>query len=349
MTVVVRVSPDNPEPNLIQQAASVIRDGRLVAFPTETVYGLGADALNDRAVHDIFEAKGRPADNPLIVHVCNRQMLGVVASGLSKTAELLAERFWPGPLTLVLPRGSNVPASVSAGLDTVAVRMPRSRIALDLIRAAGRPIAAPSANISGRPSPTTAAHVLSDLDGRIDMVIDGGRTEIGVESTVLDVTQEPPVILRPGWITRGQLEAILGRVEASACNEKRRRSPGTRHRHYTPTAPVILTESVSPDSIRRLVSEKLGNGPTGFVGSAPMEIDRAGFHPVRLPPTAGDYARAIYAALRELDEIGVRVIVVQGISDEGEGAAVMDRLRRAASEIIVGDRQREGKPRLLGE
>ena len=334
MTVLVRLDSERPESGLIESAASIIRSGGLVAFPTETVYGLGADAMSESAVQRIFEAKGRPADNPLIVHVCSAGMLDSAVRKLSEKARLLAERFWPGPLTLVLARNPKVAPSVSSGLDTVAVRMPGCRVALDLIRSAGTPVAAPSANTSGRPSPTTAAHVLSDLDGRIDMILDGGTTTIGVESTVLDMTTDPPLILRPGWITREQLASSVGRIEIAASDEESKRSPGTRHRHYSPRVPVILIEQAAPDSLGEVLREQLKNGKVGFIGHSLAGFDDPRLLAITLRNDAEDYARSIYAALREVEDQGAQVVVVEGIRDKGEGAAVMDRLRRAASEII---------------
>ena len=334
MTVLVRLDPECPDGDLIESAASIIRSGGLVAFPTETVYGLGADAMNDAAVRRIFEAKGRPADNPLIVHVCSAEMLETAARKLTGKARILAERFWPGPLTLVLDRNPRVAPSVSSGLDTVAVRMPNCRVALDLIRSVGTPVAAPSANTSGRPSPTTAAHVLDDLDGRIDMILDGGTTNIGIESTVLDVTTDPPLILRPGWITQEQLAECIGQVEITASEDELKRSPGTRHRHYSPRVPVILIEQAAAPSLREILQEHLGKGKVGFIGHSPSGVDDSGLYAIKLRNAAEDYAPSIYSAFRELEDWGAKVVVVMGIDDKGEGAAVMDRLRRAASEII---------------
>jgi L-threonylcarbamoyladenylate synthase len=335
MTLVVRLDPDQPDEEAIERAASIIRSGGLVAFPTETVYGLGADAMSDAAVRKIFEAKGRPADNPLIVHVCGGEMLDAVSARLGEKAQLLASRFWPGPLSLVLERNPKVSSLVSAGLKTVAVRMPRSKVALDLIRRAGTPVAAPSANISGRPSPTSANHVLGDLGGRIDLILDGGATIIGVESTVLDMTVDPPLILRPGWITREQLIEVIGPVEEAASEEELKRSPGTRHSHYSPRARVVLVEDTSPLLLKSLLESYLAKGRVGFIGHTTALISSPDLDAVTVRNRAEEYARSIYAALRELDERGAQVVVVEGIEDKGEGAAVMDRLRRAASEIIV--------------
>lgn len=332
MTQVIHLDPEQPDQEAIERAASIIRNGGLVAFPTETVYGLGANAMNESAVEKIFKAKGRPADNPLIVHVCNREMLDLIASGVSKTAERLIQEFWPGPLTLVLERKPEVARPVSAGLTTVAARMPRNAIALELIRASRTPVAAPSANGSGKPSPTTATHVLDDLGGRIDMILDGGTTNIGIESTVLDTTTDPPVILRPGWVTREMLTEIIGPVDHLKAGEQLRRSPGTRHRHYRPRARVILLERGSPESIEKICRDHLKEGAVGFIGHTRIAIAHPDFKAIILQERAADYARLIYSALRELDKQGAAVIVLEGISDAGEGVAVMDRLRRAASE-----------------
>jgi L-threonylcarbamoyladenylate synthase len=334
MTQVIQVNPDQPDAQVIAQAAAVIREGGLVAFPTETVYGLGADARSEQAIRRIFAAKDRPADNPLIVHISHRDMLGLVAAEISDKAEALIDRYWPGPLTLVLKRKPEVAASVSAGLPTVAVRMPNNAIALALIGAAGTPIAAPSANRSGRPSPTTAAHVALDLEGRIEMILDGGATHIGIESTVLDMTGQVPLILRPGWITKEQIAAVVGSVERAASLAELQRSPGTRYRHYSPRARVLLIEHGSQASVERLCKEHLKTAAVGFIGHTPVSIDKANFHAIILQANAADYASKIYSALREMDERGTSIVIVEGINEADEGAAVMDRLRRAASEIV---------------
>ncbi len=334
MAVTIKLDPADPQPEAMSQAASIIRRGGLVAFPTETVYGLGADALNAQAIKRLFEAKGRPADNPLIVHVDGREMLSRVAQGVSDEAHRLIEKFWPGPLTLVLGRRREVPAIVSADLATIAVRMPQNKIALELIRQSNVPIAAPSANLSGRPSPTRAEHVASDLGERIDMILDGGETRIGIESTVLDMTSATPLILRKGWITEEQIREVTGAVGIARSEEELSRSPGTRHRHYSPRARVVLIEQSSPGAIERMCRKYLESGTVGFLGHTRLKIDDARFSSIVLRNDAGEYARSIYRALRELDEKRLDVIVVEAISESGEGAAVMDRLRRAASEIV---------------
>ena len=331
MTQVLELDPAHPQQDAIKRAASIIRDGGLVAFPTETVYGLGADAMNENAVQKIFEAKGRPSDNPCIVHVASRAMLDHVTTGINARAELLIQKFWPGPLTLVLGRKPRVPSSVSAGLPTIAVRMPNNRIALELIKAADVPIAAPSANSSGRPSPTAAKHVLEDLSGRVDLILNGGDTKIGIESTVLDITVDPAVILRPGWITHEMLRSVIGEVGDSASDEDLRRSPGTRHRHYSPRARVLLVEYGLSQQLEKLCVEHLTRGSVGFIGHSRLSINNGSFYPIYLEANADNYAHSIYSALREIDSKDPEIIVVEGINDEGVGASVMDRLRRAAS------------------
>jgi L-threonylcarbamoyladenylate synthase len=331
MTQVLTLDPEHPHQDVIQRAASTIREGGLVAFPTETVYGLGADAMSDTAVQKIFEAKGRPIDNPCIVHIGSRRMLDEVSTGINQKTELLIKEFWPGPLTVVLLRNSSVPSSVSAGLSTIAVRMPNNKIALELISAAGLPIAAPSANASGKPSPTTAAHVLEDLNGRVDLILDGGETKIGIESTVVDMTTDPPVILRPGWITQESIKAVIGDVENSASEDGLRRSPGTRHRHYSPRAKVILIGPEQDQMLEQVCVEHLNKGAVGFIGHTRLSIKNDNFYPIYLDANAEQYAHSIYKALREVDSKGPEVIVVEGISDDGVGVGVMDRLRRAAS------------------
>jgi L-threonylcarbamoyladenylate synthase len=334
MTTVIQVSSDHPQEETIEAAAAIIRSGGLVAFPTETVYGLGADAMNEAAVQKIFEAKGRPADNPLIVHVGYRKDVERVADEVSEKTWELIERFWPGPLTLVLKRGPEVAASVSAGLSTIAVRMPRNGVALALIRSAGTPIAAPSANRSGRPSATSAAHVARDLEGRIEMILDGGSTDIGIESTVLDMTSDTGVILRPGWITEESLTSVIGPTERSAPREVIERSPGTRYRHYNPRARVVLVEQRSFGSVEQLLKTYLEQGSVGLIGHTPVNVSDPKLYRIELEGSAYDYAHSIYAALRELDEKNPGIILVEGISDSGEGRAVMERLRRAASVIL---------------
>jgi L-threonylcarbamoyladenylate synthase len=345
MTLVLPVTPESPDDESLARAASVIQSGGLVAFPTETVYGLGADAMNESAVQKIFRAKGRPADNPLIVHVYTREMLDRVALMPGNKAELLIDMYWPGPLTLVFNRRAEVAPSVSAGLDTVAVRMPDHPVALAFISRAGTPLAAPSANRSGRPSPTSAAHVMADLDGRIDLVLDGGSTNIGIESTVLDVTADPPTILRPGWITEEHLTRVIGRVRSSPDEAQLMRSPGTRYRHYSPRARMILCKGGDRDQIDMLCRDLPDRFKIGFVGYTRPRVENPNLHTIILDANAIDYGRRLYSVLRELDDRGIDVIIVEAISEQGEGMAVMDRLRRAASEVRPSTQVGKGQMR----
>ena len=329
-TITVRVDPERPDPAAIAQAARLIRDGELVAFPTETVYGLGADALNPQAVARIFQAKGRPADNPIIVHIPSFQDLASLTLAIPPLAGVLAARFWPGPLTLVVQRAPHVPHITTGGLETVAVRVPAHPVALALLRAAQRPVAAPSANRSGRPSPTCAGHVLEDLQGRVKLVLDAGPCAVGVESTVLDVTQDPPVLLRPGGVTLEALEAVVGHVAMPReLDHVAGRSPGTRYRHYAPRATLLLAPA---GEVETLAARLLDEGRTvGIMTRLPLQLR----HPrVRVRIISGDlaqYARELFAALRELDTQGCQVIVAESVGEQGLGLAIMDRLRRAAA------------------
>ncbi len=301
----------------IARAGRVLAEGGLVAFPTETVYGLGGDATSDSAVAAIFKAKGRPSFNPLIAHVCSLEQAAALVE-ITASAHRLAERFWPGPLTMVLKRRADSPVSLlaSAGLDSVAVRMPDHPVALALIRAAGRPLAAPSANRSGRVSPTRAEHVAQCLEGRIAMVLDGGPCRVGVESTVIDLSEDPPTLLRPGGITAEELEAVLGRpLRRSAETPDAPRSPGQLESHYAPALPVRLNAARAEP----------GEALLGF-GPAPDCV-------LNLSPK-GDLSEAaahLFAMLRALDRPDYRGIAVMPIPGRGLGLAINDRLKRAAA------------------
>ncbi|EEB73869.1 L-threonylcarbamoyladenylate synthase [Thermococcus sp. AM4] len=337
MTIVIpmKAGPDER----LRVAARLIREGKLVAFPTETVYGLGADALNEKAVRRIFEAKGRPADNPLIIHIAEREWLFELARDIPEKALELAERFWPGPLTLVLPKGERVPSVTTGGLDTVAVRMPAHPIALELIRLSGRPVAAPSANISGKPSPTDADHVVDDFYGRIECIVDGGPTWIGVESTVLDLTGDVPVLLRPGGLPLEEIEMVVGRVEihpaVKGVEVDLARAPGMKYKHYSPNAQVIVVEgsrNAVREKIDELVREFRGKGLRVGVMATEEHGADAFFH---LGESTEDVARNVFRALRELDKAGVDVIIAEGVEERGLGLAVMNRLRKAAGYRVI--------------
>jgi L-threonylcarbamoyladenylate synthase len=347
-TLVLKVDSEEPDVEKIHVAADFIKRGGLVAFPTETVYGLGANALNAEAVLALFEAKKRPLDNPPIVHVCDVKDVCRLAETVPSQAEALMERFWPGPLTLIFKRSDVVPDVTVAGLDTIAVRMPRHNVALALIRESDCPIAAPSANLAGRPSPTSAEHVLDDLGGRIDAVLDAGPTVVGVESTVLDLTVDPPQVLRPGGTTFEVLREVLGRVELNpavtaekALRMEKVRSPGLRHKHYAPDAEVVVVEG-EVDAVVAKVDElvKLYREDGRRVGVLATDetVSRYSADVVKSLGSRGDLAvvaRNLFRLLREFDVEGVDVIVAEGVPAEGLGLAVMNRLRKASGYHIV--------------
>jgi L-threonylcarbamoyladenylate synthase len=343
--------PDAPDPEAIAEAAALLRAAGLVAFPTETVYGLGANALDSTAVRRIFAAKARPAADPLIVHLADASDLPTVAAQVPPAAERLARAFWPGPLTLIVPRAAAVPTEVSAGRDTVAVRLPSHPVARALIRAAGAPIAAPSANRFGHTSPTTADHVLADLDGRIDMVLDAGPTPIGVESTVLDLTSATPTVLRPGGVSLTDLAGVLGTVtlaERRAAEpppeaESGLIAPGLLERHYAPTTDLWLYSGPPEQGRAWLAGQIQAHRAAGRrVGLLVCDEDAATF------ATAGDaleleslgsehtpeqIARHLYAALRALDSRRPDVILARDFGTSGLALAIADRLARAARQV----------------
>jgi L-threonylcarbamoyladenylate synthase len=332
-TITLAVNTTQPEPEIIAQAAAVLRGGGLVAFPTETVYGLGANALDAAAVRRIFAAKGRPANNPLIVHVADLSQVHLIAAAWPAPAAQLAERFWPGPLTLVLPRLEALPNVVTAGGPTVAVRMPAHPVARALIVAAHVPLAAPSANRSSGLSPTRADHVRRDLDGRVELILDSGPTTGGIESTVLDMTTRQPRLLRPGLITPEQIRAVVGPIEsnvaAAASPHASLPSPGMLARHYAPRTPLELASGDSAAVV------KLHNDAGRRVGwlalSAPPPVLPAHVA-VRVMSSDPDiYASKLYAALHEFDDAGLDLIVVDLPPDTTAWLAVRDRLQRAAA------------------
>jgi len=347
LTVVIQVDRDRPHPSDIARAADCLRRGGLVAFPTETVYGLGVHALDAEAVQKLFYAKGRPANDPLIVHVAEFAGIAPLVTAMPDAAATLAARFWPGPLTLVLPRSRAVPPAVTAGLDTVAVRIPAHPVAQALLTAARIPIAAPSANLFSRPSPTRAAHVLEDLNGRIDMVVDAGATDVGVESTVLDLTVSPPLVLRPGAITLEALESVLPVVRiASPSDHAAMRSPGLLPKHYAPRAAMTLFQGdpgAARNAMALLARDAIAAGQrVGVLATAGDARALEGLQVViaELGPDedAEGAAAKLYAALRELDTAQVDVILARDApGDEGLWRALGDRLRRASAAIVVVD------------
>lgn len=316
----------------IRRASEVLAAGGLVAFPTETVYGLGGDATCAAAVDAIYAAKGRPADNPLIVHLAGAERLTDLVT-VPPVALRLAERFWPGPLTLVLPARKGLPGSLTRGLNTLAVRVPDHPVALALLRRSGLPVAAPSANRSGRPSPTTAEHVLQDLDGRLKLILDGGPCREGIESTVLDLSRDRPTLLRPGAIRREQLQEALGRtVRVPGVSEHSSpASPGTRYRHYTPQARVVLVDrDVSDTSIHGMIEHLTQLGSWAYLSVRRSTLVPPGVRVVHRQ-SASELTRCLFADLREFDRHGVKLILVDAVDDE---EPVMDRLRRASSDRL---------------
>jgi L-threonylcarbamoyladenylate synthase len=336
----------------IMEAARLIRQGEVVAFPTETVYGLGANALCDDAVRNIFIAKGRPSDNPLIIHIHHKEQIKEIALELPPIGEQLLEAFSPGPLTLILKGNGKVSPLASAGLDTIGVRIPSHPVALELLRQSGLPIAAPSANRSGRPSPTKASHVLEDLNGRIAGVLDGGETGVGVESTVIDLTVSPPMILRPGGITREQIEAVIGPVQIDPSLEREHstpRSPGMKYAHYAPNAPLRLIDHPDVELQREYIVKEaevqLNSGKRIGIFTTdegiPYYQERLGreerLHLVSCGKRSdlSTVARELYHALRSFNALDVNLILCESFPRTGIGAAVMNRLSKAAGGQVV--------------
>ena len=333
-------------PEALASAGALIRSGGLVAFPTETVYGLGADALNEAAVRSIFEAKGRPGDNPLIVHISAlSQLQPLIAVEPSSMARALMDACWPGPMTLIFPKSDAVPMAVTAGLDTVAVRFPAHPAARALIDAAGVPIAAPSANRSGRPSPTAARHVLEDMDGRIPLILDGGPCAVGLESTVIDMTAEVPRILRPGGVTPERICEICGGVQVDEAvlrplkDGERPRSPGMKYRHYAPKGSLTIVEGEAAAVAARIASlydAALGAGRKPLILALDGHLSAYGDRrTLSLGADAAGMARALFNALRDADRLGADAIYSEAVSADGVGLAVMNRLGRAAAFNVV--------------
>ncbi len=337
---------DGIDDGLMEEAGRILQSGGLVAFPTETVYGLGANALDPEASAKIYSAKGRPSDNPLIVHIHRLDSLDPIVRTVPRKALVLAHAFWPGPLTMILDRSSLVPSSVTGGLDTVAVRMPDHPVALSLIQAGGGYIAAPSANTSGRPSPTTAQHVRDDLNGRIEMIIDGGSVGIGVESTIIDLTETLPMILRPGFISIDMLRSVIGEVKMdpglhSEDPAFRPKAPGMKYRHYAPRAELTIVEG-SEEHVRaaidQLARSAISRGLT--CGIIAADEDASAYH-AGIVRSAGSRAKEItisqhlFGILREFDDLGVDVIYSESFDTPQIGAAIMNRLIKAAGHHIL--------------
>lgn len=347
-TLMVKVNPLEPDLEKIRIAAKIIKRGGLVAFPTETVYGLGANALNSDAVLALFKAKNRPLDNPPIVHVENIDRIYELAEHVPPEAKQLIQRFWPGPLTLIFKRSPAIPSVTVAGLDTVAIRMPKHKVALMLIKESSCPIAAPSANLAGKPSPTSAKHVFDDLNGRIDAILDGGTTRIGVESTVLDLSSDPPLVLRPGGTPFEALKKVLPSVELHPFVVAERelslseiRSPGMKHKHYAPSAEVIVVEGSIPAMIARIKElAALYKQKGAKVGVLATDETQTVYQADAVETLGSRFnldmvAKNLFSRLRELDAKRLDVIIAEGLSTEGLGLAVMNRLRKASGYNII--------------
>ncbi len=347
-TLLLKVNSEKPDLPKIQSAAEIIQKGGLVAFPTETVYGVGADALNPVAVLALFAAKKRPLDNPPIVHVADPEEVYRLVEEVPAKAQILMEKFWPGPLTLIFKRSSLVPKETVAGLETVAIRMPKHKVALELIKLSRCPIAAPSANLAGKPSPTTAQHVYEDLNGRIDAIIDGGATNIGVESTVVDLSVDPPMLLRPGGTPFEALKNVLCDMKLHVFVEAEQeltlqdiRSPGMKHKHYAPKAEVILIEGNVPGVTAKIkeLSESFKHKGQKVGILATDETQTA--YKADVIKSLGSrsnlasVAQNLFRLLREVDAENVDVIIAEGVSSDGLGLAVMNRLRKASGYHII--------------
>lgn len=345
-TKIKRVKKEQLDNDIIREAGDILRAGGLVAFPTETVYGLGADALNEGAAEKIYAAKGRPSDNPLIVHITEIKDLERITDRIPREAFVIADRYWPGPLTMIFEKTDAVPYGTTGGLDTVAVRMPSDAAARAVIRAGGGFIAAPSANTSGRPSPTTAGHVEEDLSGKIEMIIDGGPVEIGVESTILDMTVTPPMILRPGAVTKEMLQELIGEVSEDVTtyesgSKAKPKAPGMKYRHYAPCAALSIVEGNMDqvvDAINKMADEKLAAGfKVGIIGTQET-VGRYTCGNVKSIGTREDEATIavhLYGILREFDQDQVDYIYSESFATGGMGSAIMNRLLKAAGHHVI--------------
>lgn len=347
-TKVIKVNPEMFNDEEIKEACEILKRNGLVAFPTETVYGLGGDAMHKEASAKIYAAKGRPSDNPLIIHIADENSLKDIAREVSDTAVKLMEAFWPGPMTLIFKKKDNVPVSTTGGLDTVAVRMPSHPVARELIRQSGVYIAAPSANTSGRPSPTKAEHVIEDLSGKIDMIIDGGVVGIGLESTIVDVSENIPVILRPGYITKKMLEDIVGEVKVDPAivgdapkKNIRAKAPGMKYRHYAPKGQMTIVEGdieVVSSKINELVKEKLDEGCKVAVIATDETKENYKYGIIKSigsRKTEGSIAAGLYDILRDMDHIGAQYIFAESFSDDRLGGAIMNRMIKAAGHHLI--------------
>ncbi len=341
-TKLVKVNSENPEKEILEEAAEILKNGGLVAFPTETVYGLGANGLDACACKKIYEAKGRPSDNPLILTIGDVSGLYPIVGRVTENAQKIIDAFWPGPITLVLPKAECVPPEVTGGLDTVAVRYPSNKIARELIKTAGIPVAAPSANSSGKPSPTRASHVIFDMDGKIDMIIDGGAAEWGLESTILDVSADKPVLLRPGAVTREMIEKVVGEIDVDPAVYSRPsadivpRAPGMKYKHYSPAARVILVSGERQRVIDKINEKVAEDSAKGYKVGVMATVQTENSYKCDNILVVGDREKPetiganLFKILRKFDFIGADIVYSEVFEEDGEGAAIMNRLNKAA-------------------
>lgn len=349
-TIIKKIDKNQIDEDAIREAGEILREGGLVAFPTETVYGLGANALDEEAAKKTYEAKGRPSDNPLIVHIADLEDLSEITENVPPETELLAKHFWPGPLTMIFEKSSLVPYGTTGGLDTVAVRMPSDLIARKLILAAGGYVSAPSANTSGRPSPTTAEHVWEDLNGKIEMIIDGGSVDIGLESTILDMTVSPPMILRPGAITVDMLEEVIGVVSVDETilgseSSQAPKAPGMKYRHYAPKAELTIYRGSVPAAARAINEALRTAAAEGKRAGVICTEESAGLYEAPVKKIIGTrtqpetIAHNLYDVLRAFDEEAVDCIFSESFDDSPLSGAIMNRLTKAAGHRIIECRE----------
>lgn len=345
-TKIVKMDSDNIDYNIIKEAAEIINKGGVVVFPTETVYGIGADALNEEAVDKIFSAKGRPQDNPLIVHIADYSELYNLVSDIPESARLLAEKFWPGPLTMILNKKDVLSDKITAGLNTAAIRLPENKIALALIKESRKPIAAPSANTSGKPSPTEAEHVIEDLMGKVDMIIDGGSTVIGLESTVVDMTGDVPMILRPGNVTSEDIISVLGKCDYDPSiiisdDKIIPKSPGQKYRHYSPVAKVILYKGEIDKIVEKINYDYEKFSSEGYKVGIMSTIQTDTYYGEKVKIILGDRTKPLtissnlFKVLRDFDHMEIDLILAEHIDEKGLGKAIMNRLGKASSKTII--------------
>lgn len=327
-TTLLKINSRNPELEKINLVSKAIICGKLVAFPTETVYGLGANAFDQKAISQIFKVKGRPQDNPLIVHIFDISQVEQLAKVFPQSAQRLIKEFWPGPLTIVLKKKKIVPKIVTAGLDSVAIRMPENKIALKLIKQSKVPIVAPSANLSGKPSPTKARHVIDDIFGKVDYIIDGGNCKIGIESTVIDFTSKVPTILRPGYITKEDIEKVIGKVEISKSKSKTApKAPGMKYKHYSPKAKVRL---ISKNKIKLEIKKQLENKEKIAIITFNNKIENKDLVFSKDYNQLIDYSKNLFSDFRFADKKKASAIIVQEVPDQKFGHSIMNRLKKAA-------------------